>query len=65
MHETIKEMSDQCWDTRMDGYVFDQTQFAEMIIRECMRLADRPLEISGLFDDYLPSEMIGEHFGVL
>ena len=64
MHATIKEMSDQCWDTRMDGLPFDQNQFAELSILECMRLADRPLGIDGLSDDYLPSEKIAEHFGV-
>jgi len=39
-------------------------KFAELIIRECMQIADQPLSADGKYDDFLPSQMIADHFGV-
>ena len=39
-------------------------KFAELIIRECMSVADLPNNASGQWDHLLPSEVIGKHFGV-
>jgi hypothetical protein len=36
MNERIKELASQCWDLRLDGRHFDQEQFAELIVRECI-----------------------------
>ena len=38
--------------------------FAELIINECMIVADLPNDVSGQWDHLLPSEMIAKHFGV-
>jgi hypothetical protein len=35
MNERIKELSQQCWDKRLDGLHFDQEKFAELIVRDC------------------------------
>jgi hypothetical protein len=42
----------------------DTEKFAELIIRECMSVADLPNNASGQWDHLLPSEVIGKHFGV-
>lgn len=39
-------------------------KLSELIVRECMRVADLPLSADGRYDDRLPSEMIAQHFGV-
>lgn len=39
MNQRIKELASQCWDLRLDGRHFDQEQFAELIVRECSRIA--------------------------
>ena len=36
MNERIKELAKQCWDNRLDGIHFDQEQFAQLIIQECV-----------------------------
>jgi hypothetical protein len=36
MNERIKKLASQCWDLRLDGRHFDQEQFAELIVRECL-----------------------------
>ena len=40
MNERIKELASQCWDLRLDGRHFDQEQFAELIVRECIDIVD-------------------------
>lgn len=42
----------------------DAEKFAELIIRECMTVADLPCSADGKYDSFLPSEMISKHFGV-
>jgi hypothetical protein len=29
-----------CWDQRLDGLHFDQDQFAQLIIRECIAISE-------------------------
>jgi len=37
MHHKFKELAEQCWDQRLDGRLyFDQEQFAQLIVRECI-----------------------------
>lgn len=36
MNERIKNLAEQCWDTRLDGLHFDQEKFAELIVQECI-----------------------------
>ena len=38
MNQRIKELASQCWDLRLDGQHFDQEQFAELIVRECVNV---------------------------
>ena len=40
MNQRIKELASQCWDLRLDGQHFDQEQFAELIVRECIDIVD-------------------------
>lgn len=43
--------------------VFKQ-KFAELIVHQCMKIADMPLSADGKYDDLLPSQMIAKHFGI-
>jgi hypothetical protein len=43
--------------------VFDE-KFAELIVRECMSVADLPKNPSGQWDHLESSEVIAKHFGV-
>ena len=36
MNQRIKELASQCWDLRIGGQHFDQEQFAELIVKECI-----------------------------
>lgn len=38
--------------------------FAELIVRECMSLADLPNNTTGQWDHLSPSEVIANYFGV-
>ena len=31
-----REIAEECWDERIDGWHFDQEMFAELIVRECI-----------------------------
>jgi hypothetical protein len=31
-------LADKCWDERIDGWHFDQEQFAKLIVQECADL---------------------------
>jgi hypothetical protein len=66
MKERIRELAEQATGAEeYDGFrYFDKAKFAELIIRECMSVADLPNNASGQWDHLLPSEAIGEHFGV-
>jgi hypothetical protein len=43
---------------------FDWRAFAELIVRECMSVADLPKNPSGQWDHFESSEVIAKHFGV-
>ena len=66
MNERIKDLAKQATGAEeYDGFrYFDKAKFAELIVRECMSVADLPNNASGQWDHLLPSEVIGKHFGV-
>lgn len=50
-------LADKCWDERIDGWHFDQEMFAELIVRECVRIdIENP--------DAAPGVEIAKYFGV-
>lgn len=63
MNERIKQLEKQCWSHRVDGALvdgqlhFDTAKFAELIVRECAKFADRGTR-GGI------GELMKEHFGV-
>jgi hypothetical protein len=63
MNERIKELASQCWDLRLDGQHFDQEQFAELIVQECIE----QVEVFNVRMDARPRdivEAIQQHFKV-
>ena len=42
----------------------DLEKFAQLIVRECMSLADLPNNTTGQWDHLSPSEVIANYFGV-
>ena len=73
MNERIKELSKQAWEWAEQQEYKDATQefsdileqkFAELIIRECMSVADLPKNPTGQWDHLESSEVIAKHFGV-
>ena len=69
MNERIKELEKECWSHRVDGTLvdgqlhFDTKKFAELIVRECSRIADDWVNNEDNGKNY-PSDMIKQHFGV-
>jgi len=72
MNERIKLLEVQCWEARKYGPPwFNYEKFAELIVRECMRMCDvaavgyethgHTKEANGC---YSAKEYIEEHFGV-
>ena len=66
MNELIKELEKQCWDNQTNH--LDSKKFAELIIKECAKIAE---DIQKFYDDYNDgvvnteiSTMIEEHFGI-
>jgi hypothetical protein len=50
-------LADKCWDERIDGWHFDQEMFAELIVRECVRIdIENP--------DAAPGVEIAKHFNL-
>jgi hypothetical protein len=71
MNERIRELAQQAqkviWpadDNVTELTDLDIEKFAELIVRECMSVADLPNNASGQWDHLLSSEVIGKHFGV-
>lgn len=69
MNERIKELYEQTgmkfyFKESIDSSSFDPEKFAELIVRECMSVADLPNNVSGQWDHLLSSEVIGKHFGI-
>ena len=67
MNERIRELEAQCWEPRKHpasqaalGDKFNTEKFAELIVRECIRLCDQ-VDIVGA-DECIDN--IKEHFGV-
>ena len=69
MNERIKELEKECWSHRVDGTLvdgqlhFDTKKFAELIVRECSRIADDWVNNEDNGKNY-PSDKIKQHFGV-
>jgi len=68
MNEKIKLLAEQATTLKFDGTgsdmgkrVLDQEKFAELIVRECMRLNSKELSITAI-ERLLP--LYKEHFGV-
>jgi len=74
MNELIRELAEQCesfgsWDNKT--YTFDKEKFAELIVKECMRMCEVTemsfvthgcdVEASGAIT---VKQFIAEHFGV-
>lgn len=74
MNQVIRELAEQCFsirydhDSEMEEFGNDSvtiiSEFAELIVRECMIMSDLPHSADGKYDDFLPSQMIAKHFGV-
>ena len=70
MNERIQELARQAedWADSQNFYASDyrdylMEKFAELIVRECSRMADRWVDNDDNGKNY-PSEMIKKHFGV-
>ena len=67
VNERIKELAQQCRSHRVDGALvdgqlhFDTQKFAELIVKECMKLNSKELSITAI-ERLLP--LYAEHFGV-
>jgi len=66
MTDRIDTLAKQCWSHRIDGTLidghlhFDHKKFAELIVRECIRLCDQ-VDLVGA-DDCI--DKIKDHFAV-
>jgi hypothetical protein len=63
MNERIRQLAEQCesfgsWDNKT--YSFDKEKFAELIVKECIRLCDE-VDLAGA-DDCI--DKIKDNFGV-
>ena len=57
MNNRIKELEPQCWDHNEFGLNFNYQKFAELIVQECAKIADKA-------EPYKASDLIKKHFGV-
>jgi hypothetical protein len=66
MNERIRELAEQATGAEeYDGFrYFDKAKFAQLIVQECMSVADLPKNPSGQWDHLESSEVIAKHFGV-
>jgi hypothetical protein len=64
MNNRIEELLKQSTYDVLGVKQVDQKQFAELIVRECMSVADLPKNPSGQWDYLESSEVIAKHFGV-
>jgi hypothetical protein len=70
MNKRFRELADQCRFERQGincevlGQGFDEEKFAELIVRECMSVADFPKNLTGQWDHLESSEVIAAHFGL-
>jgi len=57
MNNRWNEIAYKCWNERKSGRQFDQEMFAELIVRECVRIdIENP--------DAAPGVEIAKHFGI-
>jgi hypothetical protein len=57
MNNRWNEIAYKCWNERKSGRQFDQEMFAELIVRECVRIdIENP--------DAAPGAEIAKYFGV-
>ena len=57
MNNRWREIAVTCWEERADGLQFDQEMFAELIVRECVRIdVENP--------DAAPGVEIAKYFGI-
>ena len=57
MNNRWNEIAYKCWNERKTGRQFDQEMFAELIVRECVRIdIENP--------DAAPGAEIAKHFGL-
>ena len=73
MNERIRELAEQAGavqygvDYCRDAYptnLEELKKFAELIVRECMSVADFPKNLTGQWDHLESSEVIAAHFGL-
>jgi hypothetical protein len=62
--DRIDELITQATDDILGVKVLDKRMFAQLIVRECMSVADLPKNPSGQWDHLESSEVIAKHFGV-
>jgi hypothetical protein len=61
MNERIRELAEQCTSyNNSDGWLFDKEKFAELIVQECVGVADH----SNVNGKSIIGQRIKEHFGV-
>lgn len=65
MNQRIKELEPQCWEMNEFGLNFNYEKFAELIVRECVNMAEsfhyHQYDFTGNLELH---EFIKEHFGV-
>ena len=65
MNERIRQLAEQATTyieptaDSGEGWIFDKEKFAQLIVRECMKVSNLSLS-----KHELPSDKIAEHFGV-
>ena len=73
MNQRIKELEPQCWEHNEFGLNFNYEKFAELIVRECVKVAVYkdsgymyPADVAGYMaaGRSTAAHMIKEHFGV-
>jgi hypothetical protein len=67
MNQRIQQLAEQCWNKRPEGQLhFDNEKFAELIVKECVAIANRQFSAAtGLDDrDCLTAQQMKQHFGV-
>ena len=71
MNNRIKLLEPQCWEHNEFGLNFNYEKFAELIVRECISMADKESErYSKLDQEYCSMamdnyrELVRQHFGV-
>ncbi len=68
MNERIQALAEQAglesFYVEYSPWQVEFEKFAELIVRECMSVADLPKNTSGQWDHLESSEVIAKHFGV-